>query len=765
MNEELNDKPIKVLKRKGILEDLDMSKLTNMAIFVTKDTNCDPLILVEKLTHSLRDGISTEFLHKQMTFEAVNLIHPSRPQWRLVAGRCLMVELIKEKNISVSKLIGNDDFKIDNCKFTDFLQLMGASYNQSWFIHFQAEYLNNLAVKTIKFERNFDFFIESVITNEKKFLISYETPQHLYFVIALIYAQTYFSIRKLKINDNLDKFEILTQTYYELISKKKVSFPSVILSELRKPNANLASCFIGQFKDDMEEIMALIKDFARISKAGGGIGANLDHIRAFKSWLMGVKGNATGVKPLMKVLNDLMLYVNQSGIKDGAMTVSISGWHMDVLDFLKTQQFGGEEREKSMDLFLQLVFNDALMEAMENDTEWYLFDPYETKKKYGIFLSDYIGEEFTEKYKFLIEETKTGGIELFTVIRARELFKEMLKTLLARGTPYVAFKDNINRVNNMKKDKGLIYGVNLCCESFSVFDTDTTHCCNLLSLVAPFIEKEELEFVIHHAMNLLDLTIYLSQAPTKGSKKHNDEINAVGLGVMGLADWAAANQMSYETELGRRKANALFERISYFAINASSDLATELGSFKRFNDSKWSDGDLLGRPIQEILDRHDAELNSDLDWSFLSNKVKTKGIRNGWLLAVAPNTTSSSGIGVTASILPTYSKAFTEETKCGNVMRMPLYIEEFPLGYKEYKYIDMIKMNSFIATVQFWIDAGISYEPMFDLNDDSKRSTQYIFEVYLDAWKKGVKTIYYVRWIKPGTESLSEKKECIGCAG
>lgn len=464
--------------------------------------------------------------------------------------------------------------------------------------------------------------------------------------------------------------------------------------------------------------------------------------------------------------NSTFVLSHNSGIKDGAMTVSLSCWHMDILDFLKTQQFGGEEREKAMDLFLQLIFNDELMRRMKADEQIYLFDPYETKKKFEIFLSDYIGEEFTEKYNFLIEKTKTGEIELFTVIRAKDLFKEMLKTLIARGTPYVVFKDNINRVNTMKDGQGIIYSVNLCVESYSVFDTETSHACNLLSLVLPYIEKEEVEEVTSDAMELLNLTIFLSEAPTKSSAKHNNEIAAVGLGAMGLADWAAKNQMSYETEAGRKKANALFERISYFAIKASSDIAKELGSFKRFKDSKWSDGDLLGRKISEIIDRHDEESNGDLDWTWLSNKVIKDGIANGWLLAIAPNTTSSSAIGVSASILPTYAKAFVEETKCGNVMRMPLYIKEFPLGYKEYKHHDMFKMNSMIATIQFWIDAGISYEPIFDLNNPEICTTKYIFDFYMDAHEKGCKTVYYARWIKPGVKDMEAAKvACVGCSG
>jgi len=766
-DKELENKvPLNVLKRKGVLEPLMPEKIQTMAEFLTQGTDCDPTILVENVKHSLFDGIATNFIHKQMTFDAVSLINPSEPEWRLVAGRSLTVENIKRINIEVRELFNIPNFEIDKCKFSDFIQLMSTSYDQSWFVRFPAEYLNSLAEKTIKFERNFEYFIESVITTEQKFLMKYETAQHLYFVIALIYAQTYFSRRKMKIDNNVALFEAKLTRYYELISTKKISFPSVILSELRKPNPNLASCFIYQFDDDMDKITDLLKDIAMTSKAGGGIGLNLDHIRAFKSWLMGVKGNATGVKPLIKVLNDLMLYANQSGVKDGACTIALSGWHMDILDFLKTQQFGGEEREKAMDLFLQLIFNDELMQRMENDEEWYLFDPYETKKKFDIFLSDYIGEAFSEKYNFLIEKAKSGELELFTITRAKDIFKEMLKTLIARGTPYVMFKDNVNKVNNMKDGNGIIYSVNLCVESFSIFDTETGHTCNLLSLVLPYIEKEEIEAITADAMELLNLTIFLSQTPTKSSAKHNNEISAVGLGAMGLADWGAKNQMSYETEAGRKKANALFERISYFAIKSSSDIAKELGSFKRFKDSKWSDGDLLGRKIGEIIARHDTEINGDLDWEWLSNKVVEDGLANGWLLAIAPNTTSSSAIGVSASILPTFAKAFVEETKCGNVMRMPLFIKEFPLGYKEYKHHDMKKMNSMIGTIQFWIDAGISYEPVFDLNNPEICTAQYLFDFYMDAWKKGVKTVYYARWIKPGVKDMEVSKiACVGCSG
>jgi len=472
-----------VIKADGSKEVQDLTKVQNMADFAVEGTNCSSLELQSSLHFSMRDGIHTHFIHSQMKMEAINKIHPSTPQWRIVAGRLQFMEDLKRKrNLAATKTVNNkrpfDTGADGELRIADMVnyQINNGFYDDKYFRTLGEHGNDHLStlweeIGAPKIHRNFEYSIESIITLENKFLLGLETPIHLYFMLALIYAQKFFSKRDISIfrkkisgNDQSELSEDFinkVREYFEATSKKQLSFPSVILSELRKPNANLASCFIGKFPDDMDGIMDLVKEFALISKKGGGIGANLDSIRAFQSWLMNIKGKATGVVPLMKVLNDLMIYVNQSGVKDGAMTVSLSAWHMDIFNFLKTQQLGGEEREKTMDLFLQLVANDEFMRTMEKDEDWYLFDPYEINKKYDIDLGKSFGEEFDKHYNFLVEKTKDGSIELFTKVRAKDLFKESLRTSINRGTPYWAFKDNINNVSNMK-EAGTIYGLNLC---------------------------------------------------------------------------------------------------------------------------------------------------------------------------------------------------------------------------------------------------------------------------------------------------------------
>jgi ribonucleoside-diphosphate reductase alpha chain len=750
---------IYVIKKDGSKEIYTPSKIQSMADFACLGTKCSSLDLQTSLQFSIKNGTKTSFIHSQMIMESINKIgqnnddYSTGVQWRLVAGRLKMLENIKQ-----NRMVSNDfgfDIGLDGDEdFEKFLEyhLENNLYDKKLIANHSIEEISKLWYDTVKIEKNYEYIIESVITTQEKFLIGLETPQHMYFIICFIYAKRFCELfPETNLRDKVKEF-------YNDVSDKKVSFPSVILSELRKPNANLASCFIGKFSDDAEEIMELLKDFAMISKKGGGIGANLDSIRAFKSWLMKKKGKATGVVPLLKVLNDLMIYMNQSGVKPGALTPSLSAWHMDIMSFFKTQQLGGEERDKAMDLFLQLVANDKFMIAMDEDKDWYTFDPYELKTKFNIDLGESFGEKFNKDYEFLIEKTKTGELELYNKIRAKDIFKESLRTSINRGTPYWFFKDSVNKVSNMK-NAGTIHCGNLCQESFSVFDQETTHTCNLLSLVHPFIT--DLRHTTRLAMELLDLTVDLGVAPTKASSKHNDEIRAVGLGSMGLADWCAKNAISYQSDKGVQEISKLFEKVAYYSIERSHELGKLLGSFKRHSESEWAKGNIFGKTIEEIKAK---SLVPDLDWDKLSYLVSI-ALRNGWLLAIAPNTTSSSAIGVSASILPTFSKFFVEETATGNIPRMPLYIEENPLGYTDYKYIDKYKMNTVIATIQFWTDGGISYEQVFDLNLPENRDVNTIFNFYMDAWKKGIKTIYYIRWIKPGTDKMAEKTECIGCAG
>lgn len=261
----------KLKKRSGEFETFTYSKLENMAKFLTRKTNCDFQKLINSVLPSIHDKMETDMLHAQMTNAAIGRISFEEPQWRLVAGKSKMVEDIKHKNEMIQKNfnVNRAEYQVDKCKFTDFLQLMGEKYDRSWFAYFEPEWLNKIAKDTIVFERNFEAFIESVLQVEKKFLIDYETPQHMYFVISLIYAQTYFNVRKMSLRMHRKAFEEKVKLYYDLFSTKKISAPSVILSELRKPNSNLASCFIGQFEDNLPDIMDLIKDFAMISKNGG----------------------------------------------------------------------------------------------------------------------------------------------------------------------------------------------------------------------------------------------------------------------------------------------------------------------------------------------------------------------------------------------------------------------------------------------------------------------------------------------------------------
>ena len=452
---------ISVVKRDGTIAPIEIHKIQKMAEFSVQGTNCSAIELQTSLQFAFRDMMKTSYIHQQMIFEAIAKINYKQPQWRLVAGRLQMLEYIKLKNIKLSHDANIDYVDLDKLPFSVFLTAMfnKNKYDRIWFKQLSMETLDSIFKSVVDMNRNYDYFIESVATLQHKFLIEYETPQHMYFVIALIYAQRYFAIRSIKYST--DMLQSRVKRYYDLLSLKKVSLPSVILSELRKPNANLSSCFIGLFPDNLKGIMNVIKDFAMISKKGGGIGGSLDKIRAFKSWLMGRKGLATGVKPLIKVLNDLILYVNQSGVKSGALTLGLSAWHMDIFDFLKVQQIGGEEREKSMDIFLQFVANDTFMEELISDGDWYLFDPYEIKQKYNIDLSKSFGDAFRKDYEFLVESAQTGELELFTRVRAIDLFKETLRTAINRGTPYWFYKDTVNATSNMK-DAGTIYNGNLC---------------------------------------------------------------------------------------------------------------------------------------------------------------------------------------------------------------------------------------------------------------------------------------------------------------
>ena len=333
------------------------------------------------------------------------------------------------------------------------------------------------------------------------------------------------------------------------------------------------------------------------------------------------------------------------------------------------------------------------------------------------------------------------------------------------GMPYITFKDTINELNP-NKDSGTIYGANICVESFSNFEADKlAHTCNLISINLARCANDDLNEVEDKIVSLgsiatimLDATLEIGKPPIIESQKHNLLYRTIGVGILGEADFMAYYGKSYETENGRLFAKRWTEAIALSCVIASNQLAEVAGPYPMFPESEWAKGNMLGRPWDKFVDEcfyRDA-------WERVRIEVMEKGIRNGQLMAIAPN--SSTGIlqGVSPSILPSWRLHYVETTQFGSVSRLPFYVKDRALWYKAYTDIDMEAMIEFVAEQQKFVDSGISFELVLDLNNPDKSGLKYWYSLVDKAWKAGIKTLYYTRFITE--DSIDEKEVCIGCA-
>jgi ribonucleoside-diphosphate reductase alpha subunit len=495
--------------------------------------------------------------------------------------------------------------------------------------------------------------------------------------------------------------------------------------------------------------------------------------------------------------------------RKGAIAVYIEPWHIDIREFLDLKKNSGEERRRTHDLFPALWLNDIFMQRVADDSHWTLFDPYETRE-----LTTLYGEEFTKRY---LELEKSEGITK-SVISAKGLWKEILRSYFETGNPFLTFKDSANRANP-NKHSGIIRSSNLCTEIFQntspnyykikvtytdksidifkeeelitvdsgmtkpakkitaldsidgkqvwMVDKDMsdgdTAVCNLASINLSKVNRaEDLARVVPIAIRMLDNVIDLNFYPLAKVKKTNEKSRAIGLGVMGEAQMLAENQIRWGSDEHFLKIDEVMESVSYYAIKSSSDLAVEKGVYPTFKGSEWSQGifpiDNANKEACKLIQRDYSH-----NWQELKDKVKEDGIRNGYLMAVAPTSSISILTGTTQAIEPVYKRKWFEENLSGMI---PVVVPNLSPDTWEY-YTPSYDLNQNIlvkagAIRQKWIDQGQSLNIFLSLD---KASGRYLNEIYMNAWRYGLKSTYYLRSQSPeATNDIEDRsQECVGC--
>ncbi|MDY6782772.1 MAG: ribonucleoside-diphosphate reductase subunit alpha [Cyanobacteriota bacterium] len=750
---------IRVLRRDGSRANLNIAKIRQVVEWATDGLDANPIALEAGLVTRLRDGVTTREIQDNLIDCALQMCSPEEPDWRYVAGRLHIWSLWKDTLVirNCEGVIGSYD-AIDEI-YSHYPQVVAAQVEAGRYERAIAECYSSselaIAGSWINPHWDKDYDYAGAVLFSKRYLLPGELPQEALLTCALLLASP----------EKRENRLFWAQQFYNAIAQRKISLATPILANLRIPHGSLSSCFIVAMEDNLESIFGTITDTARISKNGGGVGVNVSRIRATGSWVMGKSNASGGAIPWIKLLNDTAIAVNQGGRRAGAVTVSLDVWHLDVPEFLEMQTENGDRRRKAYDIFPQLVLTDEFMRRVERKEEWFLVDPFEVQTQLGIELAELWGEEFEAAYCQIEEAIRSQKLALYKRVNARELFKEIMRSQVETGMPYLAFKDTINRANP-NKHEGYIPGVNLCCESYSVVVPHSlAHCCNLVSINFANVDSEELAVMSTASVRILDNTIELTSPPFEAAENHNNRYRTIGVGCMGLADWLAKNQLTYSS---LPEISHLLEEFGYHCTRASMELAKERGAYAAFAGSEWSKGKLIGaKPVEWFV----ANSEDSSRWVQLARDIQEYGIRNSHITAIAPNTSSSLVQGCTASVLPAYSRFFYDKWAKGTVPIAPPFIKEAFWFYRENKTLNQDIVVRAIAVIQQWIDTGISMELLFNLNAGIYWSSEPnraigakdIFETLLSAWKQGCKAIYYIRTVQKD-DFKEAAEDCTACA-
>lgn len=813
--EDINfNKEIKVIHRDGTVTGLDLYKIREVIDWAIGDLNdCKANVLESKAKVHLKNNIRTSEIQAALIQAAKELCEVD-PDWRIVAGRLLIwnyyKDVVAERKFGYGDISQTIKYLINQSNYSATIY---ESYSEeelkeasNWIVESLDEYGLSILDK--------EYDIAGAVKLTSRYCLPNELPQESYLILSLYLA----SVEKDYSSTNKNRRLYYVKEFYKAISNKKISLATPLLMNLRKPNGNLASCFIIQMDDTLESIMDKIKDIALISKKGGGVGVHLSNIRASGSWINKRANKSKGVLSWCKLINDVAIAVDQGGTRAGAVTVALDAWHLDILEFLEMQVENGDQRRKSFDLFPQVVIPDLLMERSKSNDDWYLVDPYEVNLKLNINLNNYWGNDFIKAYQIVENAISKGELTLYKKIKAKDLIKSILKTQIETGMPYLFFKDEVNRCNP-NKNSGMIYSSNLCVESYSNFNKELAHTCNLVSLNLANInghsistetlellevedakelnrlrEEVELHDMCSLAVRILDNSIELTTPPIEGSADHNKAYRTIGVGAMGLADWLANKRLNYKN---LDEINNLFEDIAFYCTKASMILAKEREPYPKFKGSEWSKGKLLGsKTIYEVLEKssksklpEEVENNPNLSievksqlsnhlkvknearWLLLKEEIIQHGIRNSQITAIAPNTSTSLLQGCTASVLPPFNLEYYDKNGNGHTYISVPLIKERKWYYQSNKYLNQEVVIDAVSTIQFWIDTGISMELLLNLNPgiywvmEPERSLKAadIYNLIMRAWEKKCKTVYYVRSIQ--LDRMSENKNsCESCA-
>ena len=719
----------------------------------------EPAYSLDQLDHRFQSfakpGMSIEDRLDALTKAAVELTCQEAPRWELIAGRLLAFSA--HRALSRAEARRGLASLYDKIRFLTDEGLYGSYILESYaraeideaagFIDDSRDELFTYAGLDLVLKRY------TVRSHDHEVL---ESPQEMYLGIAL----------HLAMREPVDRLGWVRR-FYDMLSRLEVTMATPTLSNARKPYHQLSSCFIDTVPDSLAGIYRSVDNFAQVSKYGGGMGMYLGKVRATGGSIRGFSGVAGGVIRWIRVINDTAVAVDQLGMRQGAVAVYLDAWHRDLPEFLQLRTNNGDDRMKAHDVFPAICYPDLFWRMADEDLDqsWHLMCPHDILTVKGYALEDYYGEEWERRYLDCVADPRIPK----RTLSIKDVVRLILKSAVETGTPFTFNRDAVNRANP-NPQAGIIYCSNLCTEiaqnmspieevscEVRTEDGDTVVVkttrpgdfvvCNLASLSlgrlpvadAPKL-RETVRTVVRALDNVIDLNYYMLPYAEITTKRYR----AIGLGVSGYHHMLAVNGIAWESDAHLEFVDRVFEDINRFAIEASCDLAAERGAYQLFEGSDWDTGAYFEKR------GYTGEA-----WGALAARVHEQGMRNGYLLAVAPTSSTSILSGTTAGIDPVMRKFFLEEKKGSMLPRVAPELS--PATYWYYKpahHIDQTWSIRAAGVRQRHIDQAQSMN-LYITNDYTMRQ---VLDLYLEAWRRGVKTIYYVR-----SKSL-EVEECESCS-
>ena len=566
--------------------------------------------------------------------------------------------------------------------------------------------------------------------------------------------------------------------FYELLSSFDYMSSTPTLFNAGTMHSQLSSCYLTTVPDDLHGIYGALQDNAMLSKWAGGLGNDWTPVRGMGAHIKGTNGKSQGVVPFLKVVNDTAVAVNQGGKRKGAVCAYLETWHLDIEEFVELRKNTGDDRRRTHDMNTANWVPDLFMERVFEGKKWTLFTPNETPE-----LHDLSGEAFKEKYEEYEKLAQEGKLKAYKEVEAEELWRKILSMLFETGHPWITFKDACN-LRSPQQHTGVIHSSNLCTEITLNTSNDEIAVCNLGSINIPNhldaegnLDKEKLEKNVTTAIRMLDNVIDINYYAVPQAENSNFKHRPIGMGIMGFQDALYIKKIPYASEAAVDFADESMELVSYMAINASSDLAKERGSYSSYEGSLWSQG-ILPLDSIEILEKQrgkdyiEVDKTTRLDWDALREKVKTQGMRNSNTMAIAPTATIANITGLTQSIEPTYSNLFVKSNLSGEFtvinMHLVAALKEIDM-WDEVMVYDLKNLNGSLESIarvpediKKLFATSFEVEPKWLIEaasrrqkwiDQSQSLNLYVSEpngkkldvMYRMAWLRGLKTTYYLR--------------------